>query len=239
MPPEIKPDNLNVNYQDERLRKWREKRAKVAEKSQQERLRIAEVERQKRLEAFEKDKAKRIREAAEKRAEEIATQKAERMNAARAKIATRTDIDAARKRIKHYRIKAARMMALRLALFVLAPTLLVGLYLFNVATPLYVAETKFTLTDMGTTDATVTNTPFATDALAREAFHVQALIQSPQMIDWLDRNNAFIDHFSGEEFDPITRVKTPGSLIPPQTRPILLKSSHHQQARRPPYSRAN
>lgn len=211
MPPEIKPSTMTVSYQDERLRKWREKRAKVAERSQQERLRKADAERQKRLETFEKDKAKRIQEAAEKRAREDAERRAERLNAARARIAGRSDIAAARRRLSEYRLHAARMLAARLFAFVFAPTVAVGAYLFYVATPLYVAKAQFSL---ASTQSEVTEqsnlSPFGTNAISREAYLVRARILSPQMFETLDKQNNFTNHFSVIDIDPLTRVTEPG-----------------------------
>lgn len=207
------PKLVTDDIEQERLRIWREKRAKVAEKSKQERLKQADAERQERQKAQEEQKALRMREAADLRARQEAEKRAERMNAARSRIAGRTDIEAARKRLLEYRKKEARAFALRIVACVLLPTALVAAYLFAVATPLYVAQAKFSLVNTEATQAgTPAAGPFTTSATAQDAHQLRAFILAPQMLEKLNASDGFTAHFSGAEIDPLTRMRPNNAL---------------------------
>ncbi len=210
--PEDKPNTLAQEIEAERLRVWREKRAAVAEASRQERLKVAEADRRKRLEAFEADKTRRIEEAAQRRAQENAALKAERMATARSKIAGRTDIEAARKRLMAFRIRAAKMLALRLALFVLTPSLLMAVYLFTIATPLYTSHVQFALTPTSAEQPQTIQSAFETSQLSRQAHVLKEVILSPQMLTRLDEDAGFSAHFNSGILDGVSQFRITSPL---------------------------
>jgi capsular polysaccharide transport system permease protein len=211
--PDQTPKTLKENIEEERLRQWREKRAKVAEASRQERIKQAEADRRARLEQFEEDKARRLREAAEKRAREDAAKSAERMSIARSKIAGRTDIEVARRRLLIYRKRAARNLALRLIACVVAPTMLIALYLLTVATPLYTSEVKFALQTSGAELAPASATPFSSTGLSQEAHVLREVLASPAMLNTLDQQTGFTLHLSNDAIDPLNRVAGPIPIL--------------------------
>ncbi len=210
--PDRNPPSITDTIEEERLRKWREQRAKVAETSRQERIKIAEAERRKRLEEFEADKARRIKEAAEQRARQQAAKAAERMAIARSKIPGRTDIDAARNRLLAYRRREARALALRLSLFVLCPTLLVAVYVIWLATPLYTSELRVALTAPTASQGGASSSPFTTTPVSHEAHQLREVILSPLMLEALDTRDGFTKHFSAPQIDPLTRM-SPSALL--------------------------
>lgn len=215
MQPSDKKTTITEEIESERLRKWREKRAKVAETSRQERLRIAEAERRDRLQTFEAEKLQRIKSASEKRAQEKAAEQAERMATARSRIAGRTDIDAARKRLLAYRARAAKLLALRLTAFVVLPTVAVAYYLYAVATPLYSSETRFALSAPTSIHIASNTSPFASSEISREVHLLREVLVSPETLHLLDDRNSFSEHFSAQTVDPLSRVGTP--LLSPQS----------------------
>ena len=203
-----KIETISDDVEAERLKKWREKRQQVALSSQQERTKQAEAERRKRLEAFEIDKQRRIKEAAENRAQEEAAKVAERMNTARAKIANRTDVEAARKRLMAFRRKTLRALGLRVCATVVLPTLLVGVYLFSIQTPVYVSHSKFALEPLWSVHTQQTTSPFSSNSLSRDANQVKEVILSPQMLRVLNEKSDFETHFQSAKLDPITRARS-------------------------------
>lgn len=203
-PPDTKTAPLGDTYNEERLKAWKEKRARVAEQSREERARQAEAEKRARQAQLEEEKAKRAQEAAEERARVLAAEKAERMAVARAKLAARSDIDSARSRLMAYRGRAARLLVLRLAAFIGLPTALVAIYLFAIATPLYLAETR--LIAPNPTPNTSMAPVFGGHG-SQDVFQARAIIMSPQMFQSLDAQHGFIAHYSDPEVDPLTRMR--------------------------------
>jgi|GEM_PF-4611178 len=211
--PEKHTNTIAENIEEERLRLWREKRAKVAEASRQERIKIAEAERRSRLEAFELDKAKRVKEAAEQRAQKEAAKVAERMAVARSRIAGRTDIEVARQRLLAFRKRAARMLALRLTLFVVIPTCAVAAYLLILATPFYTSKVQFALQSPDAPLVNENRTPFASSNISRESYLLRQVLVSPEMLAALDEKTGFTEHLSGEAIDPLQRVGGPAQVL--------------------------
>ena len=210
--PDQKPKKIKEDVEEERLRLWREKRAKVAEKSKQERIKLAETERRERLKLFEIEKAQRIKDAAEQRAQAEALKQAERMALARSKIAGRTDIEAARNRLMAYRQKSLRKMALKVSLFVVLPTVLAAIYLFNFATPLYSSQVKFSLAQPGNSTETSSLSAIANTQISREAHLLRQVIYSPKVQLELDDKNRFTEHFMDDSIDVLTRFPSPLSI---------------------------
>ncbi len=204
--PDNKPKTFAEEIEEERLRAWREKRAKIAETSRQERLKQVDEERRKRVEEHEKDKARRVKEAAERRAKELADQRAQRLATARARIAGRSDLEAARKRLLAYRKQAAIKLALKTGLFVIAPTLLVAGYLFFLATPFYASHVQLALTPPPGQQVDQALTPLASNELARETHLLREVIYSAPTLALLNEKNGFDAHFSGNNIDRLTKL---------------------------------
>jgi len=192
-----------------RIAAWRQKREKVAEASKQERLRLAEAQRQERMRQFERDKEHRVKAAAEARAQEEATRRVERLTSARAKLADRGDLDAARQRIAAHRRQGMQRLGLRLAVIVGLPVLLVGAYLFAVATPLYQAEARFVVTGAPPTAAPTLETGAVLSRVERRtpAFMARDMILSEEMFATLNDKDAFAVHFGATEVDPLLRLR--------------------------------
>lgn len=198
---------LAVDFNEERLKAWKEKRAKIASVSRQERARLAEVERMDRAKALEAEKEERLKEAAEQRAAQEAEKKAERLNAARIRLAGRADVDAARSRLLDYRKKAARRLAVKIAAFVIVPTALVAAYLFFVATPLYEAKSQFALRmDTATPAVSQASGLLSQTAGHQEASQLRAYILSPQVMRELDQKAGFFAHLGTEDVDVLSRL---------------------------------
>ena len=208
MPPEETPQTVEEKVNEERLKQWREKRAKVAEASRTERVRQAEQDRRERLRAIEEERADRAKAASEARARELAAERAERIEAARAKLVGRADIDAARERLLAYRSRAIRGFLLRIGALVVLPTLLVAAYLGAVATPLYRAETIMTVLSAETVqDAAAGETIFTLPKDTRDAFQVRAITLSEPTFRYLDAQHDIGGHFGGDNMDPLRRVR--------------------------------
>lgn len=205
-PEKKETETLEDQVNAERLRVWREKRAALAETSRTERIRLAEADRQERLKAAEEERAARARDAAEKRARDLAAERAERMAIARAKLAGRADIDAARERLQRYRARAAWALMARLAGFVALPTLLVALYLFAVATPLYRAEATLALAPTATPQ-TGPQPLFSAPANTSEAFQLRAVATSPKALRYLDETHGLTAYFGPANMDPVAAIR--------------------------------
>ena len=128
-----------------------------------------------------------IREAAEKRASEI----------------RRIQEDIARRR-------RAKMVALflRLAAFVLLPTVLVGYYFYNIATPMYATTTEFGIQQQGSPTASgmsglFQGTSFATQ---QDSITVQAHLTSREVLVKLVEEEGYREHFSDPDIDPLNRL---------------------------------
>ena len=199
---------LAVDFNEERLRAWKEKRAKIASVSRQERARQAEAERADRAKTLEAEKEQRLKDAAEQRAAEEAEKKAERLNAARIRLAGRADVDAARSRLLEYRRKAARRLAARVSGFVILPTVLVGAYLAFIATPLYEARSQFAIrSDTVLPSVSQVGGLLTQPARHQEAAQLRAYILSPQVMTQLDEQDSFFAHLGSEDMDVFSRLR--------------------------------
>ena len=199
---------LAVDFNEDRLRAWREKRAKIAAASRQERARLADAEKTDRGRVLQEEKDERLRLAAEQRATEEASKKVERLQAARIRLAGRADVDAARQRLLTYRTKAARKLSVRLATWVGVPTFLIAVYLFTIATPLFEANAKFAIRAENAVATTQANSGLLSPPAGhQDAAQIRAFILSPQMMQELDRKDGFFAHLGSGDVDPITRLK--------------------------------
>ncbi len=100
------------------------------------------------------------------------------------------------------------MLATRLAFFVLLPTIIVGWYFINVATPMYSTKSEFLILKAdnaggGGLGSLLSGTQFAT---SQDSIAVQSYLQSKDAMLRLDRDVGFKSHFSQEWIDPIQRL---------------------------------
>ena len=98
----------------------------------------------------------------------------------------------------------------RLAFFVLLPTLIVGYYFTNVATPLYATNTEFLIqkadsasSGAGGLGGLLGGTSFATQ---QESIAVQSYLESREAMLRLDQDLGLRAHFSGENIDVLARL---------------------------------
>lgn len=113
--------------------------------------------------------------------------------------------DIARRRRKRLVLLASRLM-----LFVILPTILVGYYYFKVATPLYATSTEFLIQKAeggasagGGLGGLLGGTSFATQ---QESISVQSYLESREALMRLDEDLGFREHFSNPDFDPLLRL---------------------------------
>ncbi len=98
------------------------------------------------------------------------------------------------------------MMWSKIAVFVLLPTFIAGWYYYLVATPMYASRTEFVIqqaTASSAVSSLFTGTSFAT---SQDSVAVQGYLQSQDVMDLLDKDTGFRQHFSNPEIDPIQRL---------------------------------
>lgn len=124
--------------------------------------------------------------------------------AARAREILRIQRDIARRRQRRL-----AMLALRLMVFVLLPTLIAGWYWFRIATPLYGTQSEFVIqqADSGAAGS-AGGGMFAGMSLAtaQDSITVQSYLLSRDAMLRLDRDHGFRAHFSRPEIDPRNRL---------------------------------
>ena len=104
------------------------------------------------------------------------------------------------------------LLASRLSLFVLLPTLLVAFYYFRVATPLYATNTEFVIQKAengsggsgGGLGGLMGGSSFAT---VQESIVVQSYLESREAMLRLDQDLDFRGHFSSPRMDPLIRLE--------------------------------
>ncbi|MBK0326496.1 capsule biosynthesis protein [Rhodobacteraceae bacterium F11138] len=111
--------------------------------------------------------------------------------------------DIARRR----RRKLAALL-IRLAVFVLLPTAVVGTYFYAYASPMYSAKSEFLILQAdnvggGGLGGLLTGTQFAT---SQDSIAVQSYLESKDAMLRLDRDLGFREHFSQDWIDPIQRL---------------------------------
>ncbi|MFN3644465.1 MAG: capsule biosynthesis protein [Gemmobacter sp.] len=111
--------------------------------------------------------------------------------------------------IMRRRRRRAVILAIRLAFFVLLPTLAALWYFAAVATPLYGTRSEFVIqqaesaTGAGGLGSLFSGTQFAT---SQDSIAVQGYLQSREAMQRLDRDEGFRAAFSGPGTDPILRL---------------------------------
>ncbi|SEQ64565.1 capsular polysaccharide transport system permease protein [Loktanella sp. DSM 29012] len=112
--------------------------------------------------------------------------------------------DMARRR----RLKAFLMMV-RLSIFVLLPTMIVGYYYYTIATPMYATDSEFVIQQAEPASAAgglggmFQGTSMATQ---QDSITVQSYLQSRAAMVRLDADHDFKAHFSQDWIDPIQRL---------------------------------
>ena len=98
------------------------------------------------------------------------------------------------------------LMWSKIAVFVLLPTFVAGWYYYLVATPMYASRTEFVIqqaTASSAVSSLFTGTSFAT---SQDSVAVQGYLQSQDVMELLDKDSGFRQHFSAPDIDPIQRL---------------------------------
>jgi capsular polysaccharide transport system permease protein len=100
-------------------------------------------------------------------------------------------------------------MFLRLAAFVLLPTVLTGHYFFNVATPMYATKSEMVIQQAQPQFAAGASSLFSGSPLAtaQDSITVQGYLQSREAMLRLDADHGFKAHFSDPAIDDIQRLE--------------------------------
>ncbi|GAA6174547.1 capsule biosynthesis protein [Sulfitobacter pacificus] len=101
------------------------------------------------------------------------------------------------------------LLLVRLAFFVMLPTIAAGYYFYNVATPMYATNSQFLIIQSeggggASPFGSILPTQFANSA---DSIATQAYLQSKDAMLRLDQDVGFKDHFSDEAIDPIQRLE--------------------------------
>ncbi|MCC5987179.1 MAG: capsule biosynthesis protein [Pararhodobacter sp.] len=107
------------------------------------------------------------------------------------------------------------LLASRLLVFVILPTLLTAWYFYRIATPLYATNTEFVIqqADSASPSAPGMGGLFAGTGLAtsQDSVTVQSYLQSREAMRRLDAEEGFKDHFRDSRIDPIRRLSLDAS----------------------------
>lgn len=125
-----------------------------------------------------------------------------------------SDILRIQRDIARRRRRKLAMLAARLAVFVLLPTILAGWYYYFVATPLYATKSEFVIQQAEAKGAMglgglFSGTQFAT---SQDSIAVQGYLQSRDAMVRLDADQNFRAEFSRPSIDPIQRLD-PGATM--------------------------
>jgi capsular polysaccharide transport system permease protein len=110
--------------------------------------------------------------------------------------------------IARRRRRKLALLATRLAFFVMLPTLIVGWYFYNYATPMYSSKSEFLILKAdnaggGGLGGLLSGTQFAT---SQDSIAVQSYLQSKDAMLRLDRDVGFKAHFTQPWIDPVQRL---------------------------------
>lgn len=109
--------------------------------------------------------------------------------------------------IARRRKRKLAFMFLRLAAFVLLPTLITGHYFYNVATPMYATKSEMVIQQAQPQSAVGSSSLFASPlATAQDSITVQGYLQSREAMLRLDADHGFKAHFSAPEIDDLQRL---------------------------------
>lgn len=110
--------------------------------------------------------------------------------------------------IARRRRRKSLLLFARLAVFVLLPTFLAGLYFYTIATPMYAAKSQFVIQQAENPGSSAmgglfSSTPMAT---AQDSIAVQGYLQSQVAMQRLETDMGFRAHFSDPVIDVIQRL---------------------------------
>ncbi len=101
----------------------------------------------------------------------------------------------------------------RLAAFVLLPTIIVGVYFYRIATPMYASDSEFLILQAdggpGSIGGLLAGTQFAT---TQDSISVQSFLESKEALLLLDQDAGFTNVFKQEGIDPIQRLAPDATL---------------------------
>ncbi|MEP5731726.1 MAG: capsule biosynthesis protein [Sulfitobacter sp.] len=105
------------------------------------------------------------------------------------------------------------LLMVRLAFFVMLPTICAGYYFYNVATPMYATSSQFLIIQSeggggSSPFGGILPTQFANSA---DSIATQAYLQSKDAMLRLDRDVGFKEHFENSDIDPIQRLNPEAS----------------------------
>lgn len=110
--------------------------------------------------------------------------------------------------IAQRRRRKMTMLGARLLAFVLIPTLLVGYYFFNVATPMYATKSEFVIQQAEAQSAGLGGLFSGTGlATSQDSITVQSYLGSRESMLRLDKDIGYKSHFSQPFIDPIQRLE--------------------------------
>ncbi len=100
------------------------------------------------------------------------------------------------------------MLGARLAMFVIAPTILAGYYFFAMATPMYATHSSFVIQQAESQGAAGFGSLFQGTGMAtqQDSITVQTYLESRAAMTRLDEEHGFARHFSQDFIDPIQRL---------------------------------
>lgn len=108
------------------------------------------------------------------------------------------------------------LLAMRLVVFVLLPSIVTGWYYYMVATPLYATKTEFVIQQSqnptagaGGLGGLLQGSPLAT---SQDSIAVQGYLQSREAMLRLDEEHSFRTHYSNPSVDPIQRLEPDATL---------------------------
>ncbi len=108
------------------------------------------------------------------------------------------------------RRKKSMLLAARMGIFVLLPTLLAGYYFYNVATPFYSTKTEFLIQQAEAPSASgsglsglMKGSPLGNST---DSITVQGYLQSQEAMERLNQDNGFRAHFSDPKIDTLQRM---------------------------------
>lgn len=112
------------------------------------------------------------------------------------------------KEIAKRRRRLIYLLFARLGFFVMLPTLIVGYYFYNVATPLYATKSEFLIQQAdsqggGALSGLFSGTGFAT---SQDSIAVQSYLQSRDAMLRLENDIGFKNHFSQDNIDALQRL---------------------------------
>ena len=124
-------------------------------------------------------------------------------------------LEEARRAILERRSHKWRASLKRLALFVAGPILAILLYVSLFATPLYEGEAVFTVQTSANSAASPSAGIFSVtsaNSTIADAFKARAFILSRPMMEHMQKRYGFLDHFAGQNMDPLSRFDGPFGL---------------------------